>query len=402
MLGTLPPQSDIPSKRRGGRSLFVFLLLIAVFAGGVFVGKQYFGGGSGLFIGQSQSGLNFALYDEVYSLIKRQFVEPPKDNSQLEYGSIRGLVAGLGDPNSNFMDPEETKAFQENLDGRFSGIGVELAIKNEVLTVVAPLPESPGEKEGLKAGDIILAIEDADTSTLTLDQAVQKIRGESGTQVRLLITRTGAFEAKEFKITRQEINIVSVKHQVRDDNVGVLEITRFGEDTAAKVNEAASDFLSKNVKGIVLDLRGNPGGFLESAVDIAGVFLEDGVIVSEEFGDGSKQEYRAQGEAQLRDIPLVVLVDEGSASAAEILAGALQDYGRAKLVGAKTFGKGSVQELSSLSQGTSLRLTVAKFVLPKGRKIDHVGIEPDIAVKISAEDLDAGKDPQLDKALELL
>jgi len=395
------PQSDVPTVRpRGGRKLATALLVVIALAGGIFIGK-YLYGGSSIFKGESTSALDFSLFDEVYARIRGDYVEPPSDSTQLEYGAIRGLVAGLGDPNSGFMDPEETKAFQENLDGKFSGIGVELAIKDEVLTVVSPLPGSPGERAGLKAGDIILAIDETDSSTLTIDQAVSMIRGEIGTEVALLVTRKGSFEAKEFKVTREEINVQSAAYEVKD-GIGILSIARFGEDTADKVGEAAREFLSKEVRGIVLDLRGNPGGFLVSAVDIAGYFIKEGVIVSEEFGDGTKDEYEADGTAALAGIPVVALVDEGSASAAEILAGALQDYGVAKLVGAKTFGKGSVQELSSLAKGTSLRLTVAKWVLPKGRKIDHVGIEPDVPVAITPEDIEAGRDPQLDKALELL
>lgn len=404
MLGTLPPQSDVPTGRpKSGRGLLILLFILAALGGGIVLGKQVFSSSSVIAKTTSDSGLNFSLFDQVYQSIKQKYVDQPKSNTGLEYGAIKGLVAGLGDPNSNFMDPDETKAFQENLDGKFSGIGVELAVKDKALTIVAPLPSSPGDKAGLKAGDIILAIDGVNTSTLTLDAAVQKIRGPEGSEVALLVARKGEFDGKSFKVKREQIDVKSVTNSVREDGIGIIDIARFGEDTASLVGKAAAEFTSKHVKGIVLDLRGNPGGFLEASVDVAGNFLaKDQVIVSEEFGDGSKQEYRSSGTATLKDIPLVVLVDEGSASAAEILAGALRDYGRAKLVGTKTFGKGSVQELQSLSQGTSLRLTVAKWVMPKGGKIDHVGIEPDVKVEITQADLDAHKEPQLDKALELV
>lgn len=300
------------------------------------------------------------------------------------------------------MDPEETKAFQETLAGVFQGIGIEIALRKDDLTVVAPLAGTPADQAGLKAGDIILAIDQINASTLSLDEAVTKIRGKKGTKVTLTIKREGEFNSKDFAITRDDINVDSAKYDVRDDGIGVLQIFRFGEDTSKIVRHAADKFLEKNVKGIVLDLRGDPGGFLETGVDVAGYFVKDGVIVSEEFGDGTKKEYKAKGKARLENIPLVVLIDNGSASASEIVAGALQDYQKAKLVGQKSFGKGSVQELQSLDKNTSLRLTVALFVLPNGRKIDKKGIEPDYVVEMTQDDVEASRDPQMDKAIDVL
>jgi carboxyl-terminal processing protease len=402
--GHLPPQSDVPVARRSKRGWLIFLLVLIALVGGIFIGsnleaKESSTTSQGV---SAINGLDLSLFEKVYKMIKDEYVEPPQETTNLEYGAIKGLVAGLGDPNSNFMDPEETKAFQENLTGTFEGIGVELAIRESELTIVAPLSGSPAEREGIKSGDVIIAIDETDSSTITLDQAVLMIRGKGGTQVTLHITRKGEFEAKEFKITREEINIESITSEIREDGVGVISIVRFGEDTGEQMKRISDEFLAANVKGIVLDLRGNPGGFLATSVDVAGFFVENGLIVAEEFSDGTRKEYNANGNARLKDVPLVVLVDEGSASAAEILAGALQDYQRAQLVGTKTFGKGSVQELKGLDKQTSLRLTVAKFVLPKGRKIDHVGIEPDIKVEITSADIEASKDPQFDKALEVL
>jgi carboxyl-terminal processing protease len=394
------PSSDVPPRRGRGRGLLVVIAIVLSLFAGYVIGQRKTITSTPART-QSQSGLDFTLFDQVYGLIKQQYVHQPTDAKKLEYGMIKGLVAGLGDRNSNFMDPEETKAFQSNLKGEFEGIGIEIAIKEEALTVVAPLAGSPAEQAGLKSGDVILQIDDTVAAGLPLDEAVHLIRGEKGTSVTLIVTRAGEFEAKEFKIERDTIEVESVTSEIREDGIDVVRVARFGEDTASKMQQIAKEALEKNVKGMVLDLRGNPGGFLESSVQVASLFVESGTVVTEEYGDGRKDEHKVSGEAPLKDMPLVVLVDEGSASAAEILSGALQDYGRAKLVGTKSFGKGSVQQLQALDQETSLRLTVALFVLPKGRKIDHVGIDPDVKVELP-EDLKEGQDPQLDKALELL
>ncbi len=405
-LETSDPQSDVNDysikKPRGkGKTLGYLVLMLITLGAGVLLGRSTVTNNPIVAPVQS-SELDLSLFNKVKNIIQSEHVNAPVDVTDLEFGAIKGLVAGIGDPNSNFMDPDETKAFQENLAGIFQGIGIEIALRDDVLTVVAPLAGTPAEAAGLQAGDSILAIDQTDTSKLSLDEAVLMIRGEKGTQVALTIKREGEFESQEFKITRDEINVDSARYEVRDDGIGVLSIFRFGEDTSSIVRKAADEFLARNVSGIVLDLRGNPGGFLETGVDVAGYFVKEGVIVTEEFGDGTKQEYRAESKGRLAGIPLVILIDEGSASASEIVAGALQDYKKATLVGKKSFGKGSVQELQSLDKNTSLRLTVALFVLPNGRKIDKKGIEPDVEVDISREDIQNQFDPQLEKALEIL
>jgi len=402
MLGSLP-HSDVPSTPpRRGRGFILVLLVLAALAGGIYIGRTWVPQTYTLpFKEASGSGIDFSLFDEVYDLISKNFVDAPADNTELEFSTVAGLVEGLGDQNSDFMDPEETQAFEDNLAGAFEGIGVELSMKDGDLTVVAPLPGSPGENVGLRAGDIILQVNDEDASQMSLQEAVQNIRGPKGTEVRLLIAREGEFEAREFTITRSEITIDSVTWEV-SDGVGIITIARFGEDTFERMSRAADDILAKDVRGIVLDLRGNPGGFLEVSVDAAGLFVSESLIVTEEFGDGTKEEYFSNGNARLANLPLVVLVDEGSASASEILAGALQDHEVATLVGTTTFGKGSVQELHHLSKKTSLRLTVARFVLPEGRKIDKVGIEPDVVVEFTDQDIADEKDVQFERALELI
>lgn len=398
------PQSDVQTynpRRNGGRAFGALVLVLLALLVGFIVGRSFSGTQTPELTADNRA-LDLSLFDEVHNIIQTQHVNAPINATELEYGAIKGLVAGISDPNSNFMDPEETQAFQENLAGIFQGIGIEITRRDSTLTVVTPLAGTPAEQAGLQAGDVILAIDGTDASSLTLDEAVLMIRGPKGTQVVLTIGREDVFEAKDFPVNRDEINVESVRFSVREDGIGVLTIFRFGEDTAAKMRQAADEFLSQDVSGIVLDLRGNPGGFLETGVDVAGYFVDNGVIVTEEFGDGTRDEYRAQSQARLKDIPLVILIDGGSASASEIVAGALQDYQRATLVGTKSFGKGSVQELQSLDKNTSLRLTVALFVLPNGRKIHGEGIEPDVEIEMTQEDFDNEEDPQLDKAIEIL
>lgn len=396
------PSIDVQPRRRGSAFFVASILFVLTLFGGIVIGQNIDSNNGNTASDNKTGELDLDLFNTVLDIIQSEHVDAPLDLQNLRYGAIRGLVAGIGDANSNFMDPEETKAFQENLAGVFEGVGIEIAIRDDVLTVVAPLPETPADLAGLKASDQIVAIDDQDTSTLTLDEAVIMIRGEKGTQVKLTITRASEFENKDFEITRDAINIESITSEIREDGIGVISIRRFGEDTADEMERIAGEFLERGVTGIILDVRNNPGGFLEISVDVAGQFIEDGVVVTERFGDGNEQEYFTNGHGRLKDLPVVALVDGGSASASEILAGALQDYDRAELVGVKTFGKGSVQELKSLDEQTSLRLTVARFILPNGREIDKVGIEPDFVVELTPEDIKNGRDPQLDKALEVL
>ena len=273
-------------------------------------------------------------------------------------------------------------------------------MRDNYLTVLAPLKDSPADKAGLKPKDVILKIDDKDATKMTFEEAVSAIRGKSGTKVKLTIMRQGLDQVKEFNIERAEIKNTNVMYEVKD-NVAILRIRQFGEDTTDLIRKYAEEIKAdKSIKGVVIDLRNNPGGYLDSAVAVSSVFIEDGVIVYEEKKDGKRQEYKAQGRATLGSYHLAILVNEGSASASEIMAGALKDYKKGLLIGKKTYGKGSVQELENIGGGLSLKITIAKWLTPNGTAINGEGIKPDIEIDLTDDDIKADRDPQLDKAIE--
>ncbi len=388
------------------------ILILGSFLGGLAVGSRYAPVEKELYNGKilnkSKSppsylskDIDFNLFWQVWDLVKKNYVYQPVLDTKLFYGALAGIVNALDDPYSVFLDPEMTKKFQQELEGAFEGIGAELGIKNGQLTIIAPLPNTPAERAGLKAGDKILAVNGKDTSNMTLDYAVSLIRGQRGTEVTLTIWREGWEKPEDIKIIRDRIEIVSVKWEMKD-KIAYLEINHFNEDTSDRVNRAVNEILIKDPKGLILDLRNNPGGFLETAVDVAGEWIENDVVVIEKTKSGEKSAKKSSGLARLQNLKTVVLINGGSASASEIVAGALQDYGKATLVGKKTFGKGSVQNLEFLSDGSAVKITVSEWLTPKGRQIDKEGITPDIEVDFTEEDYNAGRDPQLDKAIEIL
>lgn len=345
--------------------------------------------------------LDFSLFWQVWDQVHQKYVGEINDE-ELVRGAINGMIGGLGDPYSILMKPEESKGLLDELSGSFGGIGVELVVRNNYLTVLAPLKDSPAEKAGLKPKDIILKIDDKDATKMTFEEAVAAIRGQPGTKVKLTVMREGLESVKDFEIERTEIKGTNVMFEIKDD-VAVLKIRQFGSDTTDLVKKYAEEIKdNKNIKGVVIDLRNNPGGYLDSAVEVSSIFIEDGVIVYEEKKDGERDEYKAEGKATLGNYRLAILVNEGSASASEIMAGALQDYKKGMLVGKKTFGKGSVQELESVGDGLSLKLTVAKWLTPNGRAINGEGIKPDIEVDLTDDNIKNDQDPQMDKAVEEL
>ncbi|MBI2099120.1 S41 family peptidase [Candidatus Uhrbacteria bacterium] len=345
--------------------------------------------------------VDFNQFWEVWNLARTQFVHQPVPEVKLFYGALKGMVAALEDPYSLFLEPVTARKFNEELAGSFSGIGAEVGVKNDRVTIISPLPDTPAERAGLRSGDAVLAIDGEDTAGMTIDLAVSKIRGPKGTKVKLLIGRAGVKQPFEVEITRDQIEVKSVRTQYKD-GVAIIKITHFGEDTARNFDRAVREVLSKDAKAIILDLRSNPGGFLDSAVAVTGEWIENDAVLIERMADGAEREYKSDGRSRLGHLPTVVLINEGSASGSEILAGALQDYGKAKLVGKKTFGKGSVQDYQQFRDGSALKITVAEWLTPKKNFIDKKGIAPDVEVELTEEDYNANRDPQLDKALDIL
>jgi len=370
--------------------------------------------GLGIYFGKNQcdicppEDLDFSLFWEAYHKLEEKFVDKGKFNTQnLIYGAISGMVKSLEDPYTVFFNPDQTKKFLEDVKGVFEGIGIHIDIKKGQLQVISPLEGTPADRAGLRAGDKIVKINETPTDNLTLDEAVSLIKGPKGTEVTLTISREGWEEPKEFKIVRDVIEVPSLKWEIKEtpegEKIVYLNIYQFFEKASLDFRQAAIEILKNPSQKIILDLRNNPGGYLEVAQDISGWFLERGkLVVIEDFGNGEKNEYKAEGGGQFLDYKIVVLINEGTASGAEILAGALRDNRGILLIGEKSFGKGSVQELENLKGGSSLKITVAKWLTPNGQLINDVGLEPDIKVKMTEEDYEEERDPQLDKAIEII
>ncbi|TSC93085.1 MAG: Uncharacterized protein Athens101428_746 [Candidatus Berkelbacteria bacterium Athens1014_28] len=349
-----------------------------------------------------EKSIDFSLFWQTWNKVRETYIGD-SDPEKMLYGAISGMVNSLGDPYTVFLTPEESRKLSEDLSGEFEGIGAELSMKDGKIVIVAPLSGSPAEKSGLKGKDVILEIDGETTANLTIDGAIDKIRGAAGSVVKLTIQREGNAAPLEFSITREKISVPSVKYETKTSGskkIAVLKISQFGDDTQELLDKFAKEIVAAKVDGIVVDLRDNPGGYLDTAISASSLFLESGkVVVIESDKNSGKKEYKSSGETVLENLSVVILVNGGSASAAEIFAGALKDNGRAKLVGEKTFGKGSVQEIEPLLGGSSLKVTIAKWLTPSGTEINKVGITPDFVVAAS-ENSDA--DPQLDKAVELL
>lgn len=364
-----------------------------------------------------QGKVDFDLFWKVWDKLEAKYLDKESlDYQKMVYGAISGLVSSLGDPYTFFLPPSENKESKDDLRGDFEGVGIQIGYNKEKrIVVVAPLAGTPAEKAGVKSGDIILRIVDEknkvdkETSEMTLSEAVQLIRGPKGTKVKLSLLREGKEEPFEVELVRDTIVVKSVEVKFEEKNgkkVALLTLSRFGERTYDEWQEAV-DLIKKeeknsgkNFKGIVLDLRNNPGGFLQGAVFIASEFLAKGVVVQQDQGQLGKETYSVDRKGNLLTEPLVVLVNSGSASASEIVAGALQEAKRAKLVGEKTFGKGTVQEAEDLEGGAGLHVTIARWLLPSGKSIDKEGVKPEVEIK--NDEKDESKDLQLEKAIEML
>jgi len=369
--------------------------------------------GLGVWLGRVQvvcpicppENVDLSLLWQVWKTIEEKYAVKDKINAQaMIYGAINGLVKSLDDPYTVFLKPEDAKKFLEDVKGTFEGVGMEIGIKDGQLRVVAPLANTPAERAGLRAGDKILQVDGKSTEGITIDEAINWIRGPKGTEVVLTIYRDEWGEARDIKLIRDVIDVPAFKLELRNDKIAYLKIYQFSEKAGYEFPEIALQILNSDAQKIILDLRDNPGGYLEVAQEIASWFLEKGQVVAiEDFGGRQEQKfYLARDNARLVAYPVVILINKGSASGAEILAGALRDNRGIKLIGEKSFGKGSVQELVSLKNNSFLKITVANWLTPKGELITNKGLEPDIKVEMATADYEAGRDPQLEKAIEII
>ncbi|MDA8596952.1 S41 family peptidase [Candidatus Pacebacteria bacterium] len=416
---TAPPAART---KNSGSNLLLGIGLSLVLAAGAFFSGMQIGTGQSLSEGleasaysffQSQAepatDVDFGEFWRVWNLMEEKFVSSTSTGAltseDMLRGAIEGLVDSYGDPYSVYLPPREAEQFEENISGNFSGVGMEVGMRNAVVTVIAPLPDTPAEKAGIMPGDAIIRIDEVSTEGMNIDEAVKRIRGEKGTEVVLTVYREGEVELLEIPVIRDTINIPTIDTELQGD-VFIISLYSFNALAEMKMQEALREYVTSGANKLVLDLRGNPGGFLQSAVSISSYFLPTGkVIVRENFGDDTaEQVFRSQGKTLQEFAPedIVILIDRGSASASEIMAGALSQHGVATLIGATTFGKGSVQELVELPEGSSLKVTIARWLTPDGTSISAGGLTPDVSIPRTAADIMSETDPQLEAALEWL
>ena len=409
-------------KNTGRNILLIFvgiLLLAGSFSGGVLVGWLIPGRTSSEMPALSstpqteattlQAGANsstetlFAPFWETWTLVHQQYIDQPVDDTKLMQGAIRGMLDSLGDKHTGYMTPEEFTQANMPLTGSYEGIGAYVDSSGKLLTIVSPMPGSPAEKAGLKAGDEIIAVDGKSVTGVDPSVVLRSVLGPANTSVTLTIHRPDPESTMDVSIVREKINLPSIESKMLDSNIAYVALYTFGDTTTADLKTALTDLLAKNPRGLILDLRNNGGGYLNTAIEVVSQFIDSGVVMYEDQGNGQRQTYNAISGGLATKIPLVVLVNEGTASASEITAGAIQDYGRGKLVGVTTYGKGSVQNWIPLenNQG-AIRITIARWLTPRERQINGVGLTPDVVVEMTEADINAGKDLQLDKAVEIL
>lgn len=344
----------------------------------------------------------FAPFWEAWDIVHEQYVDQPVDNYLLMQGAIRGMLDSLGDPHTGYLDPEEYKDATSPLVG-YSGIGAYVDVSGEFLTIISPMPGSPAEAAGLRTGDQVIAVDGKDVTGTDPRVVLNSVRGPEGTDVTLTIKRENVTEPLEFTLTRATIIVPTIESKMLDDQIAYISINQFAVDTTADLKKALKELLAQEPVGLILDLRNNTGGFLDTAIEVISQFIASGTVMIEQSGDGKETTYEALRGGLATEIPLVVLVNEWSASASEITAGAIQDYGRGKLVGTVTYGKGSVQNWVPLNndQG-AVKVTIARWLTPKGRQINGVGLTPDVVVEITEEDATAEIDTQLQAAINIL
>lgn len=388
-----------------------FILSGAAIVGAFFITGFYFGQSRKLCEVCPSQDINFSLFWETYRTLKDKYVAPEEiGEEKILYGAISGMIKAIGDPHTVFMEPDDTKRFLEDISGKFEGVGMEIGMRDGQLQVIAPLEGTPAQEAGLRPGDKIFAVDGESTASFTLEDAVSKIRGPRGSEVVLTINRHNWEKPQEITVTREVINVPSLRWELLseegevDENgtIAYVKFYNFTEKIGVDWAEAAVRIFNSPADRIILDLRNNPGGYLEMARSMAGYFINRGeVVVIEDMGE-EQREFRAQGQPLFLDYPMMVLINQGSASASEILAGALRDNRGVQLIGETSFGKGSVQSLETLSGGSSLKVTTARWLTPKGETIEGSGLEPDIEVQMTEEDYLSGRDPQLEKAIEII
>ena len=345
----------------------------------------------------------FKPFWEAWQIIHEQYVDQPVNDTKLMEGAIRGMVDSLGDAHSTYMDPQTYKDANSELAGSYEGIGAVVDTSGAYLSVISTFPGSPAEKAGLQSGDQIIAIDHQSMTGTDPEVVRQKVLGPAGSPIHLTIERKGQATALEFDLTRAKISVSSASGKMLPNGIGYIQVTTFGENTTKELKAALTTIMAQNPRGLILDLRDNGGGFLETAVEVVSQFQGSGTVLYEQYGDGTKKPYAVAPGGMATKIPMVVLINEGTASASEITAGALQDYGRAKLVGVVSYGKGSVQNWVPISDNEgAVRITIARWLTPNGRQIDKKGLTPDVYVQRTAEDRQAGRDPQLDLGVEVL
>lgn len=386
------------------RKIFIisvfFIILISTFFVGLFIGAKI-DPTEVLPISEGIPADSLEPINKVWEIIHDQYLEQPVNETMLIQGALRGMLESLEDPYSAYMDPAEYKTQSTPLNGEYTGIGAWVDTTGEFLVIMSPMPNSPAEAAGILPNDVVVGIDGNDMTGLDPILVLDKILGPAGSKIKLTISRDG--EILEFELERAIIPIPSVESSLLENNVGYLRLFAFGANSPDEVRSALSDLQNQGAERYIIDLRNNSGGFVDSAVEITSSFLEDGTILIEEWGDGTQNEYKATGKVFDTQSPLIILVNEGSASASEIMAGALQDYGRAILVGATTFGKGYIQNWVPLNDDFgAVRITIARWLTPKGRQIQGFGLTPDFLVEISEEDMQNQKDTQFDKALEII
>ena len=345
----------------------------------------------------------FTPFWEAWDIVHEDFVHQPVDEVELMRGAIRGMIGALDDPHSSYMDPDQFRQSNIPLEGEYEGIGAWVDIDGEYLVIISPMPGSPAEEAGLESGDQVIAIDGEDMTGIDGSLVIRRILGPAGTTVRLTILREGEFEPLDVNVVRGSITLPSVESRMLEENIAYVQLFNFGERATDDLRQALRDLLDEGPIGLILDLRGNGGGFLSTAIDVASEFIAEGVVVIERFGDDSEQVYEAHGGGLATEIPLIVLINAGSASASEIVAGAIQDHDRGMLVGETSFGKGSVQNWTPLtSENGAVRVTIALWFTPDGRLIHEIGLEPDVEVLLTEDDIENERDPQLLEATRLL